>query len=193
MKNLRIIVSVLVMTAFSSAFAQTAVPPPPRPADNGPSLAVTMQFIQDKMNDTGTINFVSFWQNTTDGSTGSIIFTEEQTKVVADPNQCRISFHLKQTRNGVTDPEKDINFPLRDVQNVVVEPLAQLVTEMYADGGKPNIISTSTNPPVTALINRLPHGRKIDFDFIDADLADRVAKALVHAVELCSGGSKEPF
>jgi hypothetical protein len=31
------------------------------------------------------------------------------------------------------------------------------------------------------------------FPFTDADLADRVAKAITHAIELCGGGNKEPF
>jgi len=32
-----------------------AVPPPPKPADEGPSLEVTMKFIQDKLNDIGPV------------------------------------------------------------------------------------------------------------------------------------------
>jgi alpha-D-ribose 1-methylphosphonate 5-phosphate C-P lyase len=34
----------------------------------------------------------------------------------------------------------------------------------------------------------------INFNFLDEDTANRVAKAMLHAVELCGGGSKpEPF
>ena len=57
MKTLRILVSILVLTAFSVAFAQQSVAPPPRPAADGPTLAATMQFIQDKMNEPGKINY----------------------------------------------------------------------------------------------------------------------------------------
>jgi hypothetical protein len=31
------------------------------------------------------------------------------------------------------------------------------------------------------------------FYFADEEMANRVAKALVHAVELCGGGNKDPF
>jgi hypothetical protein len=31
------------------------------------------------------------------------------------------------------------------------------------------------------------------FSFSDVDLANRVAKAMVHAIELCGGGNKDPF
>jgi hypothetical protein len=47
---------------------------------------------------------------------------------------------------------------------------------------------------LTALVVRRPHGVMNLFPFTDADLADRVVKALTHAVELCGDGSKpEPF
>jgi hypothetical protein len=38
-------------------------------------------------------------------------------------------------------------------------------------------------------VARHAHGEESFFLFTDADLADRVAKAMVHAVELCGGGS----
>jgi hypothetical protein len=31
------------------------------------------------------------------------------------------------------------------------------------------------------------------FYFLDEDVANRIAKAMVHAVELCGGGNKDPF
>ncbi|MGB9406752.1 MAG: hypothetical protein WCA89_04400 [Terracidiphilus sp.] len=193
MKTLRIIVSVLVLTAFSAAFAQQPVLPPPKPADSGPSLAVTMQFIQDKLNDIGKVNFVTFFQDTTDGSTGNNAFTNEVSNVVADQNQCRISLHWKVTKDGSVTSEVSVWFSLRDVQDIVVKPYAQYQSEVNASSGVPNLICTSINPPLTALLVRRPHGVVNLFPFTDADLADRAAKALTHAVELCGGGNKEPF
>jgi hypothetical protein len=35
--------------------------------------------------------------------------------------------------------------------------------------------------------------KKAEYVFVDEDLANRVAKALTHAVELCGGGNKDPF
>jgi hypothetical protein len=43
------------------------------------------------------------------------------------------------------------------------------------------------------LVLRQPHGEDYTFRFTDANLADRVAKAILHAVELCGGGNKDKF
>ena len=67
------IVTVFLMVALTAAtvVAQQAVPPPPQPPANGPTLATTMQFIQDKLNDIGKISFVMFEQIASIGSTGA--------------------------------------------------------------------------------------------------------------------------
>jgi hypothetical protein len=85
-------------------------------------------------------------------------------------------------------------FSLRDVQDIVIMPYEQDQKEWDPKNNYPNEIITSTSPPITALVVRHPHGEENTFRFTDANLADRVAKAMVHAVELCGGGSKpEPF
>jgi hypothetical protein len=189
----KILVASFVCGIALTLNAQKAVAPPPKPADSGPSLAVTMQFLQDKLADIGKVTYVIFSQNTTDGSTFSNTFTNEVSNVVADPNQCRISYHWKDTRDGATMHDIDAGFLLRDVQDVVVKPYLQYQNEVNASAGSPNIVTTSTNPPLTALLVRRPHGLSNLLPFSDADLADRVAKAFTHAVELCGGGNKEPF
>ncbi len=174
--------------------AQTAVAPPPKPADSRPSLAVTMQFIQDKLSDIGIVNYVIFSQNTSDGSTFSNTVAYELRNIVADPNRCRITYHQKNAFNGRAPIEFDSFFKLNDVQDIVVKPMTQFQTESDASQGQPNMITTATSPPMTTLLLRHPHGYVNSFPFTDADLADRVAKALTHAVELCGGGQKpEPF
>ena len=179
--------------AVASAIPQQAVPPPPRPADSGPSLQATMQFIQGKLSDIGTVNFVNFVQNTNDNSTFNVNWTEEVTNVVADPATCRVSDHWKAIENGSTTQEVDGWFELRDVDRVIVKPMEQYQSEQDASLGNPNLITTATNPRMTALVVLRPHNISYLFPFTDADMADRVAKALTHAVELCGGGNKEPF
>jgi hypothetical protein len=230
MKNVLRVVFVLFSAVLLSApaLAQQPIVPPPNPADSGPSLAATMQFIQDKLNDLGKTSFVVFLQDTGNGNTWTISATNEISNVVADQNQCRISYHWKGTdiealsanqiaprrfvkidnfaaeffmelaadrrANGKTDKDEDGVFSLHDVQEIVVKPFEQHGTERLAKNGSPNVIVTSTNPPITALVVRLPHKEENLFLFTEADLADRVAKAMVHAVELCGGGKgPEPF
>jgi hypothetical protein len=208
--------------------AQQPVAPPPQPAAGGPSLAVTMQFIQDKLNDLGTVSFAVFLQDTSNGNTWSANVTNEISNVVAGQNQCRVSYHWKGTdieslstneiaprrmmkidafaaafsmaspaerrTRGKPYKEEDEVLSLRDVQEIVVKPYEQHGTERLAKNGSPNVVVTSTSPPITALVARLPHREENVFLFTDADLADRVAKAMLHAVELCGGGkAPEPF
>jgi hypothetical protein len=172
--------------------APTDAPLNGAPASTGPSLAETMQYIQERLNDLGKVSYVEFNQNTIDGSTFNSNFVEAFSNVVADQNQCRIAFHKKGSVDG-TAWEFDTGFSLRDVQEIVVKPYEQYQTEGNAKNGRPNIINTSINPPLTALLVRGPHGVLTYFPFTEANLADRVARALTRAVELCGGGNKDKF
>jgi len=186
----------LALFAFSLApvlTAQQAVPPPPKPADNGPTLAATSQFLLDKLSDIGTVSFVVLSHDTVQGNDFSNSFTNTISKVVVDPGACRISYHWKTTRDGAGLQEIDAAITLHDVEDVVVKPFEQYQNEINAAANVPNLIAQSSNPPLSALVVRRPHGISNLFPFTDAALADRIAKALTHAVELCGGGNKDPF
>jgi hypothetical protein len=160
-----------------------------QPADAGPSLEVTMQFIQDKLNATGKVGYILFDKDAAVGSPNTHYYWAEDSNFVADQNQCRISFHFKYVRDGSALKDLDLWFLLRSVQDMVVAPLAQYQWDVNA-AGRPKFIEAST----TKLLVRTSNGGRYDFLFSDADLADRVAKALTHAVELCGGGKEpEPF
>jgi hypothetical protein len=195
MKNdLRVLFDVSLAALLSApALAQTAVLSPPKPADNGPSLAVTMQYIQDKLSGIGRVSFVTFYQNTADNSSGSNIMTNEVSNAVANINPCRVANHWKATNGGATLMDIDAGIPLRDVIDITVKPFTQYQTELDASLGNPNLITTATNPALTALLVRSPRGVVNLFPFTDADTADRVAKAFTRAVELCGGGNQDPF
>jgi hypothetical protein len=189
-----------VMTALLTQGTTPAeAPSSSAPTDGTPSLAETMQFLQNKLNGLGNVAYVTFFQNANDGSSWTQTFTNDITNVVADPDRCRISYHRKATNSAqlfsktYTNTNKE--FSLRDVQKIVVWPYEQSYNDWSAKNGTPNIIATSSNPHLTELSARLPRGEEAFFYFTDADLADRVAKALTHAVELCGGGNKdkEPF
>ncbi|MGA3134766.1 MAG: hypothetical protein ABSC88_02115 [Terracidiphilus sp.] len=177
-----------VLDQGETAPKPTEQPPVAVSAASGPSLAESMQFIQDNLNGLGKVSWGDFCQDTSNGSTWTDTLTSEIGNVVADQNQCRISFHRKATNGGNTYTDEDSVFSLRDVQEIVVKPYEQAETEWSAKNGHPNIITVSTSPSVTALIVRSSHGEEDVFRFTDATLADRVAKALNHAAELCGGG-----
>ncbi|MGD0683021.1 MAG: hypothetical protein ABR990_13345 [Terracidiphilus sp.] len=182
---------------LKAIMAQGAAPadtqPAATPADTGPSLAESMQFIQDKLNNLGKVAFVEFMQDVNTGPVGTFTLTNEISNLVGDQNQCRISYHRKMTFNGKTTLDNNDGFSLRDVQDIVVKPWEQYQNEIFARNGTPNYTITSSNPPIILLQVRRPHGEENVVLFADADLADRVARAMQHAVELCGGGNKDKF
>jgi hypothetical protein len=163
------------------------------PAASGPPLAETMQFIQAKLNDIGKVTFALFVQDSSDNSSAVVTITSETSNFVADQSQCRVSYHQKSTNNGKVKVDADSAFLLRDVQEIVIRPHEQWQSEWFAKNGYPTATAVSTNPPTMQLNVRLPRGQETFFLFTDANMADRVAKAMLHAVELCGGGNKDKF
>jgi hypothetical protein len=89
-------------------------------------------------------------------------------------------------QNGAVTLDKDAWFLLPSVTSVAVEPESQFLTEGNAASGHPDIVVTSTTPPVTALVVRrasIYNG----FPFTDASLANRAAQSITQAVKLCGG------
>ena len=209
------------------------VPPPPKPEDAGPSLEVTMKFIQDKLNEQGTVYFVLTRSNI-DGvlfRQGALMFD-----VVADASNCTLHVRYKVTNqaevtNGTSYIAEDgkriggddlhsesittTTNPFKDVDSITVESQQDIYNRILAQRGHPELTAVYT-PPVFVLAlkgtkkdafsyhaqytvgKQAPHqddfaADRNQFDFRDEETADRVAKAMLHAVELCGGGNKEPF
>lgn len=184
-----------VVLAVSGALAQEkkTVPPSPKPEDEEPSLAVTMKFIQDKLNDVVPANYVVYTHDDIKGADWANQFKSEVTKVVANPTQCSINYHWKIERDGKVIEDDDAWFSLKDIEDSVAMSLEQEFKELATAAGHPSW-SARIDPPVFVLKVRRTNKRVNDFDFFDEQLTNRVAKAMVHAVELCGGGSKpEPF
>jgi hypothetical protein len=184
----------LCWVAVVNASAQKKVPPPPKPADAGPSLEVTMKFVQDKLNDIGPVNYAGYGHDNAVGTDWTYQSKVEITKVVADRGACRISFHLRVETNGAVTQDTDAGFPLKAIGDVVVMPLEQDVKQLSAEAGHPAWTFRVDPPAFVLKAHRTDIKGTNDFDFYDEQMANRVAKAIVHAVELCGGGGKpEPF
>lgn len=178
------------------SIAQTPVPPPPKPPDSRPSLEVTMKFIQEKISDQGSrMNYAATCHDSASGWNGVLQISLDWTKVSADTAACRISYHMSVTVDGKVLFDGDAALDFRDVQDIIVLPYEQHAQRSQADQGHPAMSCTST-PALFAIKTRLPKKRYSEwpeFDFYEEELANRVAKAMVHAVELCGGGKPEPF
>jgi len=190
------ITSVLLVVMFLTlaALAQQAVPPPPKPADSGPSLAVTMKFLQDKLNEEGPINFTLFVHDDVGGSDWVIRRTFVESSFSTDANLCLLKYHLKRTDNGQQKLDVDQQLNLKSVQSVSVMTEEQSVKINGAADGQTGQ-SLRCDPSVFAMRIKIAgvSGGASVLLFHDEDTANRVAKALNHAVELCGGGQNEPF
>lgn len=183
----------LVFLAVSAALAQEkkTVPPPPKPADDGPSLEVTMKFIQDKLGEQGTFNFVLAVHAPREDKDWSVRMMQEASSVRADAAACGILYHYRSAVNGASTADTDLGINLKDVKDLTVLTGEQNQSNNDTDAGNPGR-SYSITPEFYVL--RVRRGNLFNrFNFHEEEMANRVAKAMVHAVELCGGGSKDPF
>jgi hypothetical protein len=193
MKNLLRVAYVVIFAALLGIYvvAQQAVAPPPKPADSGPSLEKTMQFIQENAAE-GKLSYTAFVTDTSQqGVEWSNRFTVETSNLVADPGACRITYHWRAEVNGKLVDDADYSLALKDVKEILVLPQAQNLNQVDSLNGHPDW-NSRISPNLFTLIARRPRGVVNVFLFSDEEMANRVAKAITHAVELCGGG-KDAF
>jgi hypothetical protein len=273
-------ICLIVVLAGASALAQQAVPPPPQPAPdkpvaanppttsapaavqpaanptaaNGPSLEVTLKFIQDKVNDQGKIVYV---ESISDSLTGeraeenaSLGFAHRPSSAKASPSLARGVMKKGYAGAAGPSPEQYADTEVAAVNPAGILSIKETGTKTEAprsawvvaagtedwtkvwpvnfkNVGKLEVISSTDykhrmNPamtyqddpayfelvvhmaagkPATQHILTVPsnrHARSTESDeniqefalhFRDEDAANRVAKAMIHAIELCGGGS----
>lgn len=204
--------AVLIVSATLAQEKKT-VPPPPKPADEGPSLEVTMKFIQDKMNDTGQIIYA---ESRHDIATREDYLRRKAAKienVIVDSGSCSVSFRrlegdLFTTTELINDENHnlgrvDVIVSLKDVADITVIP--DIDEENQRWGGMWTV--TQIAPPISVLRISTNHRikmvnpmnpteittKQVDLKFLEGKMVDRVAKALQHAAELCGAGTDEPF
>jgi streptogramin lyase len=192
-----------------------------------PSLAATMQFIQDKLGEQGQIDVV-IAITTQPGGTRRDTLQQRLSDVVADSATCTLRStetvdqatislagdnatptaeqrrHIVQTRS----------FSFNNIETVAVDNVLETYNRGFANSNAPK--KTVTVEPPIFLINvraskeviafhvqmtrdnQSPQindfsAKGVGFTFRDEEMANRVAKAMRHAVDLCGGGNKEPF
>jgi hypothetical protein len=182
----------LPLALVATASAQQPVQPPPQPV-SGPSLAVTMQFIQDKLSGLGQVNYAAYnHDNAGQDADWVTHFTTTDTNIVADPAACKISYHEKRIKDDKVTSHADFWFVLSEMQDVIIMPREQLLKKVNTHDGHPTW-DARIDPPIYILAVQKDENTEWYFYFFDQDLANRVAKAMVHGIELCGGGNKSPF
>jgi hypothetical protein len=175
----------------TTALAQRAVPPPPKPVDSGPSLAATLQFIQERVLQQGKVNYAAYVHDNSAGNDWTVQKAVEITNIVPRPETCILSYHFKLWNNGTIAIDQDAGIPFRDAEDVIILPVEQAWKEVDSKAGN-TTWSYRSDPPVFILRVRRKVGYN-EINFTDEAMANRVAKAMVHAIELCGGGNKDPF
>ena len=145
-----------------------------------------MKNIQEELSSLGTVSYTSHIQNRTNGSTSPKVYVKKFSNVVADPAQCRVSYHFTVWQGGAVTKDKDAWFILPALTSVIVEPESLLLTQENAAQGHADNVVTSTTPPLTALIVRRASVYNA-FPFTDIGSANRFASNLKQAVKLCGG------
>jgi hypothetical protein len=183
----------IAILAVSAGLAQEkkAEPPPPKPADEGPNLEVTMKFIQEKLKAK-----LTRWDD-----------------VTADPASCQLTFARSGKWADHDWEDETLAFSFAEVEKIQVLPFVEYKRLM----GQEEDPDSPTSPDACCFFRFLmtteksvhlrhfkkgkprPKEDKDSGEWVwafkyEADQANRVAKAMVHAVELCGGGAKpEPF
>jgi hypothetical protein len=171
-----------------------AVPIAVSAAAGAPNLADTLHFIEEKLNDTGAVNYRGINQNSDGSPDGTpISWSQRLTQAAADPSSCLVRLNLRRTVNGnrvITDNRMVISF--RRVEKLEVATEQDANNRRHAQAGQP-ALTYKTDPVVYRLDVTYLGGEDLVLHFRDEEIANRVAKAMLHAIELCGGGSKEPF
>ena len=186
MNRLRIITVVLVWVGWATA---QDVPPLEPLRGDAATLKDTMKFIQDKL--PGAVNYVVYAHNNVTSVDSSKKRIFEITDVAADPGTCSIRFHSN-FDNGDKAVRKDVELFLKPVQTVALQQMDQVIQQGNAKIGRPEV-SIRVEPAIYVVVINWEPKHCMMFNFYADTLADRVTKALQHAMDLCGGGNKDPF
>lgn len=166
-------------------------PPTPLPTNaSGPTLGETLNFIADKLDSQGKITWVTTSKERKEAFTDSVEYFVASTNLRA----CTMSVLYDKTKPGNYFP---VSF--RRIVKIEVIPWEEAMARVNDKDnssytayrrGVQNIVS----PETYVLRITTPDGGWRDLSIADETIADRLAKAMVHAADLCGGGSKpEPF
>jgi hypothetical protein len=173
----------VVLAQQSVAATQRLVP---TKDPNGPKLPVTIKFIEDKVNQQGIVNVAGYIHDNATGKDWIWRQSFEQTHLGIDRKQCRLSYHKKVTSNGTAMSDGDRTVLLRYVTGIDILPKEQAWKLNDAKAGN-TTWTYKADPSVTVLRLEVTDGAEYELEFYDNDVANRVAKALIHAIDLCGG------
>jgi hypothetical protein len=198
-------------------------PPADKPAANGPSLEATLKFIQDKVNQQGKIVYVEHEIESSDGHQNLYDNTAESQVVSVDPaGGLSLQEQAFTSVRHFGSVRQQINMTSRRTYTwqVYFKDVEKLEVLNSSDYRQDRYWTFQYDPPFFEILVHLAAGKTVPqhfsrtvthgdhsvtdeagdnigefvLHFRDKEMANRVAKAMLHAVELCGGGPKpEPF
>ena len=162
-------------------------------AGGGPSLEDTLNFIADKLNQQANVSYTI-----REPTTANTIISEHVSNATAETRACLVTFHVDGQSTyfgGVDDPRTIVGLTRSYDVAVVFRRVEKIdLADAQSLGSKNGSAANTYAPDPFELIVTRTHGEPVvQLYFLDAAVADRVAKAMIHAVELCGGGNKDPF
>jgi hypothetical protein len=213
--------SVLAFGFAIAAWGQQSTPPPAQPADSGPTLGATMQFIQEKLSEQGQVGwaetvsngmtvreFVNVADVMADPATCTLYTTEtvDTTVELAKGHTLKPGFSAEDLHTHTVEMDT-ISF--KQIEKITVEKKQDVANQTYAEAAHPEITVTVT-PPVfyvklwassavfsghtsttkgrQAPVEKDATSKTGGITIRDEETANKVAKAMTHAMELCGGG-----
>jgi hypothetical protein len=155
-------------------------------AAGGPSLSDTLLFIQQKLNDEASVSYEKQWQNG-----GNVRISERVANADIDTTSCQIRYKHYENEYygapGYQQPSTTVvwngHLSFRRIRKLEVVAEQEFWDRLGGD-------AVTITPNVFRLV--VTDGPNVIFR--DAEMADRVAKAMNHVAELCgSSKTKEPF
>ena len=167
-----------------------AMPATVNTAGGAPSLADTLHFIEEKLSDSGGVNNHRIYQKPDGSPRADIPVSWRLTQVAADPSRCLIRFNERVSTNGKVTADARVVVSFRRLEKLEVIPEQDVMNRQAGGAGSGSV---RTEPVVYLLSALYLGGEKLELVFHDEEITNRIAKAMTHAVELCGGGSKDPF
>ena len=193
-------------------FAQVPVAPPPRPTDatpapqnvtaasasateSGPSMTDTVKFIEDKLNAQGKVTYLLAYRDEGKGKTKKAReYADQNTGVAVDAGGWILRYQRIAYKGDQVLSHDDLSFSFKEIQTLEVMNFEDFLNLQAAADGHPDSKVSIPAPTPFALVVTLKNSQHIYFLFTDEDMANRVARAMIHAVDLCAGPTgKEPF
>ncbi|RKP47156.1 hypothetical protein [Pararobbsia silviterrae] len=189
------LLSTLLICVATGAVAQQK-PGTRTVSDSKPSLNATLALIQKKQNAQGLLS-ADFHVSDSSSNSNFEVTETWSNHLIPDASTCRITNqHTDQAvknRAGGSSPLNSQSYvlDLRAVTKVSVMTWAQAATEDNASQGLAYITMLDSDPVFFAAKIYKKNDKPTEYIFRDIDTANQVAKAVVHAVELCGGGGDD--